>query len=192
MSTRPRWRTDPELLSVTADFFRSKISYDPDSGDLIWLARIDGSRGSNAFNARYAGRVAGRVHPEGYITITARVHGRPRIFMAHRVAWLIHFGSWPAAEVDHKNQDKKDNRASNLRICTRQENCRNSSISIRNKTGYTGVSLHGKSGKYLASMMINYKHIQLGVFDSAEEAAKVAAEARSSAGFDLNHGSLKK
>lgn len=192
MSDNPRWRTDNSFLLASADFFQRNISYDADSGNLTWLKRLDGSRGSNAFNARYACNTAGRLHPEGYVIIVARVMGKPSTFMGHRVAWLMHHGEWPMAEVDHINQDKKDNKAKNLRLINRQGNCRNSSISIKNKTGHTGVSLHSDGKRYVASVMINYKHVHLGTFECLERAALAASNARASAGFDPSHGEAKK
>lgn len=70
--------------------------------------------------------------------------------------------------IDHINRDTLDNRRSNLRICTIQQNLRNQKRP-NNKTGYTGVSI-GHKGKYNAQIKVNYKKIHLGTFDTIEEA----------------------
>jgi len=57
-------------------------------------------------------------------------------------------------DTDHINQNKLDNRKSNLRICTRSENNCNSKLRKGNTTGYRGISI-GKDGKY--EMQISYK-----------------------------------
>ena len=80
-------------------------------------------------------------------------------------------------EVDHINRDKLDNRRSNLRVCTHQENDWNKLAGTRNKSGYSGVKENGK-GKWLASIIINKKPKHLGTFNTYEEAveARIKAE----------------
>ena len=71
--------------------------------------------------------------------------------------------------IDHINGDKLDNRRSNLRTCTRQQNASNMSIRKNNKTGLKGVCKQGNS--YVAYIKQNYKTIYLGSYKSPEEAA---------------------
>lgn len=68
--------------------------------------------------------------------------------------------------VDHINHNVSDNRKSNLRICSRAENGRNTS-----KT--KGYTYDKKRNKYIAQIRFNYKHINLGYFNTPEEARKV-------------------
>lgn len=77
--------------------------------------------------------------------------------------------------VDHINGDPLDNRRENLRICTNQQNQRNSGISKRNKSGYKGVRYANyKRGakKWRAVIVIDKKNTHLGYFMTKEEAAK--------------------
>jgi len=50
-------------------------------------------------------------------------------------------------EVDHINHDGLDNRRFNLRICTREQNARNSIRKKTNTSGFTGVSLSKRETK---------------------------------------------
>ena len=71
--------------------------------------------------------------------------------------------------VDHKNHVTSDNRKSNLRVCNNFQNAMNHKLSIRNKTGYAGVSKTAK-GKYRASITANGKCMHLGQYDNLEDA----------------------
>lgn len=77
--------------------------------------------------------------------------------------------------VDHINHNVNDNRKSNLRICTKQQNIFNSSIYKNNTSGVKGVR---KRGEYwFSSIIINGEIIGLGYhkdFNKAVEARKKA------------------
>lgn len=77
--------------------------------------------------------------------------------------------------VDHINGCKTDNRRSNLRAGSQQLNAQN--IKPRGAVSCRGV-YRRSSGRYAATIKLNGKKINLGTFDSAEDAAAVAAEAR--------------
>lgn len=76
--------------------------------------------------------------------------------------------------VDHINHDTLDNRKSNLRIITRDQNQQNRSGAAKhNSVGIRGVTIHKKSGKYRAR--IKGKH--LGLFENKEDAEKAVRTA---------------
>ncbi len=81
------------------------------------------------------------------------------------------------ADVDHINHDTLDNRRSNLRVCEHSENSRNCIVSKNNKIGLKGVSFEKYTGKYKAQITVNYKGMNLGRYDTPEEAHKVYIEA---------------
>lgn len=76
--------------------------------------------------------------------------------------------------TDHINGNSIDNRRSNLRICTKAENCRNR-INITNPSKYNGVffkkSKFNLKKKWFSSICVNYKNIYLGNFKTKKEAA---------------------
>jgi len=43
------------------------------------------------------------------------IYAEGRRYFAHRIAWALHYGSWPVQYVDHINRDRTDNRIANLR-----------------------------------------------------------------------------
>ncbi|HCQ2951016.1 TPA: HNH endonuclease [Escherichia coli] len=110
-------------------------------------------------------------------------------WLAHRVAWIIHFGSIPEGmEVDHINHDKADNRIDNLRIVSHSKNMKNVKLKKSNKTGFCGVHLDTVSGKFIAKVKINGVTHTVGRFHNAKDAGDAAMRFRIVNGFHKNHG----
>lgn len=103
--------------------------------------------------------------------------GRSRQICIHR--YLLDFPE--GYDVDHINGNKLDNRRSNLRICTHQENMFNQRIKSNNSTGFKGVSKNKATGRYEAYVHHSGKKHYLGLFDTPQE----AAIARKQAAFTL-------
>ena len=71
--------------------------------------------------------------------------------------------------VDHINNDRTDNRLSNLQIISHRENC---SKDKKNGTSkYTGVTWNKHYQKWMSSIYINGKSKTLGYFESEEQAS---------------------
>jgi hypothetical protein len=81
-----------------------------------------------------------------------------------------------SVEVDHINGDSLDNRKSNLRTCSHQQNMHNKRIQINNKSGYKGVCWDKLRKKWKVTISLNDKTINLGRFDDITEAAKTYDE----------------
>ncbi|AMW98434.1 HNH endonuclease [Rummeliibacillus stabekisii] len=82
----------------------------------------------------------------------------------------------PGMVVDHINGNPLDNRLGNLRICSAKNNSRNKGVGSNNSTGVLGVSKL-KSGLWRVRIMVNKKEINLGRYESFDEAVKVRREA---------------
>lgn len=79
--------------------------------------------------------------------------------------------------VDHINQNRSDNRRNNLRICSPEENTRNSGLQKNNTSGITGVTFCKDRNKWRVSICHNSKWINLGYFNTKEEAIKIRLKA---------------
>jgi hypothetical protein len=85
---------------------------------------------------RAVGQLAGRADAKGYFRI--RLFGRE--FKSHRLAWLLTYGVWPVAEIDHINGIPGDNRLKNLRAVDAMANGQNRRKAQKNnRTGLLGV-----------------------------------------------------
>jgi hypothetical protein len=93
---------------------KSFLSYDPQSGNMYYT--------DTRYGAVEIGRMVGHVD-RGYI----RFSYRERQYMAHRVAWALHYNKWPEHTIDHINRDGTDNRIENLRDVTQAINNSNKS-----------------------------------------------------------------
>ena len=86
-------------------------------------------------------------------------------------------GCWPPHEIDHINRNRADNRLSNLRLATSQENKGNTRILASNKSGMKGVYWHKLRGKWAACISVNNANTHLGLFASKEEASAASRKA---------------
>lgn len=157
------------------------LHYDPQTGVFTWLHRSDVTK---AWNTRYSGKVAGYdwTPPPGNVTYrNIRIFDWP--FLGHRLAWLYMTGSWPTAEVDHKDTNGLNNKWENLRSASKVQNGANRGANCNNKTGFKGVSRNKRTGRYRATIQAGGKWRWLGSFDTAEQAhAAYCAAAALSAG----------
>lgn len=90
---------------------------------------------------------------------------------------LLHrliLGAKKGEQVDHINHNVRDNRRSNLRICTTAQQSYNKRKRVDNTQLYKGVeSLKwNKNPKYRARIRKNGKRVSLGVYETAKEAAR--------------------
>ena len=111
------------------------------------------------------------VDKKGYICTTMSGH---KNFKMHRLI----LGCDDNVVVDHINHRLNDNRKSQIRIATRQENQRNQQINKANTSGKTGVCKNSKNNKWRAYITVNNKQISLGHFNSYGDAvsARIKAE----------------
>ena len=157
------------------------LRYEPSSGKLFWKKRTS--------QRVKAGDEAGTLcKSTGYRMVFIKRKG----YLVHRIAILLATGECdPSKEVDHIDHNRGNNRLDNLRIVDHINNMRNLGLLKTNKTGVIGVSLrytHTGQLRYSANIMVNQKSINLGIFDTIEEAASAREGANIKYGFHPNHG----
>jgi hypothetical protein len=90
--------------------------------------------------------------------------------LGHQFIWYWVYGTIVDC-IDHINGDKVDNRISNLRSITQQENTWNNRLS-------KGYSYHKTKEKWRAYIVYDYKQYHLGYFQTKEEAKEAYLEAK--------------
>lgn len=150
-------------------FIRDCLQYDAVEGVVSW--RVEIGRGKSK---RYPGSVAGCVLTDKYLQI--KIGGRK--YLAHRIAWFLHYGEWPALEVDHINGVRSDNRITNLRQATRSQNKQNERLRDGNKSGFKGVYFCKTRKKWRGYAAVDGKRTDAGYFETAQEAGKAAEDIR--------------
>ena len=145
---------------LTAEYVRSILHYEPNSGRLIWKPRSS----PYWWNGKFSGVTAGYLDTKGHRQV--EIDGVA--YIAARINWLIQTGEWPDREVDHENVTPDDNRWFNLRLATTGENCRNKTKRPDNTSGFKGVSKHGRGWRF--SVTHNGIRFISGVFSSPEAA----------------------
>lgn len=76
------------------------------------------------------------------------------------------------ALTDHVNRDTLDNRRENLRSATQLQNQRNRPGWRNSRSRYKGVDVHKPTGRWRARIRTDGGRLNLGLFDSEEDAAR--------------------
>ena len=104
-----------------------------------------------------------------YVWRRFREGGKLRKVYLHRII----MDTPPDFETDHINRNGLDNRRANLRVCTPSQNQANS-----RKVGPSGVrGVYRKRGKWVASIRVRGRRIQVGTFETIIDAGAAYARA---------------
>ena len=158
--TQSVWRTQ----MLTQAELKRQLHYNPETGIFTRLV-------SNTTWVKI-GDITGSKTSDGYFCICVN----KKVYRSHRLAWLYIYGSFPKTLIDHINMDRLDNRISNLREATYQQNSMNSKIQKSNKSGFKGVSFNKKLKKWVAASKLNGKQNYLGLFITPELAHEAYQE----------------
>lgn len=134
------------------------IEYDPEAGLFKWIVTTWRHK---------QGWFKGKLHNKGYHIIY--IGGEQ--WTAHRVAWHKMTNGPPSKLIDHANGDPSDNRWCNLRLATISENTQNQALMSTNTSGFKGVKRQ-PTGRYRAVIVASGKFIHIGMFSTAEAAAR--------------------
>lgn len=115
-----------------------------------------------------AGAKAGYLSPVGYFIVSFKGVSH----LLHRLAWVLYTGEWPDGFIDHIDKDKLNNKISNLRVSSREQNGRNSNSRKNSSSKYLGVSWCKTSKKWVVQTEFMGKNKHLGRFVDEETAAR--------------------
>lgn len=149
--------------------------YDPLTGKLYWK--------KNRRRAKAGDEVGTDNH--GYRVVRLNGEAHP----VHRIIWTMYRGRPGDKEILHDDQDKLNNRLSNLSLDTQAENMKNKKIAKNNSSGVVGVHWDKQRKKWRALIRIDgeLKHLGYYIEKQAAIAARKAAEKKY--GFHKLHGS---
>lgn len=150
--------------------------FDYRDGDLFWRVSLS--------NRVKIGDKAGFVNKLGYTEV--RIH--KKLYLLHRLVYMYHFGDF-CGNVDHKDNNPRNNSIDNLRLCTQSGNGCNKKMQRNNKSGYKGVAFCKQTGKWKGSIVREGKNYWLGRFSNKAEAVEAVKQARNSIHKEFaNHG----
>src|SRR6185503_11863283 len=128
---------------ITPEYLQECISYDPDSGVLLWRERpiehFKSERYMRIFNSQFAGNQVGTPrkksgNPNIYRSFSLSTSEGRKTLECHRIAFVIFHGYWPE-NVDHFDGHTLNNRISNLRPATKSMNGKNRRLAAHNTSG---------------------------------------------------------
>jgi hypothetical protein len=145
---------------ISYDGAKALLDYDPLTGEF-----------THKYTARNAkkGEKAGYVHAHGYLILS--LNGKEAY--AHRVAWLLHYGTPPVAFLEHIDGDRLNNRISNLRPADHYVNNGNA---VSHRQGKP-AGIKEIKGRFYARITVKGQTCSLGVFSSLVEAEKAREDA---------------
>ena len=146
------------------------LVYEPETGIFKWIDRPSVHMAHDKVGTR-----AGFIGASGYRYIKYR----RKLHREHRLAYEFVFGSIPEGmEIDHMDGDRANNRISNLRLATHQQNLANCKNRKNNTSGRKGVTRHF-DGRWRAKIMVDGETLHLGLFHAIEDAAAAYSKAAS-------------
>lgn len=165
---------------LTQKELKRVLSYDAKTGEFRW--RI-------ASGCVKVGDLAGTIwkrsstlwRPSSEIAYIHIRVGNKR-YAAHRLAWFYVYGVMPRI-VDHWDGDGTNNALVNLRNTDCAGNNENMKRRNNNTSGFTGVSRHTQTSKWVARIRVRGINIHLGCFDDFDAAVEARIAANTLYGF---------
>jgi hypothetical protein len=130
---------------------------------------VEGPRGPKKLKGRVLKQ---RTHNKGYRQLKLSKDGKKKTLLVHRLVVLAFLGPpGPGEAVDHKDGDRANNEARNLRWASQGLNNQNMKTPERNKSGVKGVSWHKAAGKWEVQVRLHGKNHYGGLFANLDCAA---------------------
>ena len=141
------------------------VSYDPNTG--IFTRKV-------SFRKTHpVGSIIGKPDKDGYLSgcvLSVK-------YQMHRLAWFYYYGEFPEDCIDHIDNDKANNKISNLRIANKSQNGVNRGLQKNNTSGFKGVYWVERLKRWVVYLKKDKKPIYIGTFKDKLEAARAYDEA---------------
>lgn len=116
----------------------------------------------------------GQIFPDGYGAFQYKRNGGRYSHRAHRYAYMISSGDMNpprSMDVDHMCHTPGCVNPAHLRLVTRKQNAENRrGVQSNSESGIRGVKLEKKTGRWQGRVRHNGKDINVGMFDTPEQA----------------------
>lgn len=106
----------------------------------------------------------------GYIILMTTLNKKSIRLLAHQFIYYLSTGK-VVNQLDHIDRDRTNNKISNLREATKEEN-------MWNKTSVKGYTYRKDINKYRSTIVVNQTKIELGNYDTPEEAHNAYLEGK--------------
>lgn len=153
---------------ITQEQLKELVHYDPETG--IFTNKV--ARGNIP-----VGKILGSPNHTDPRQTYLRLWIDGGHYLLHRLAWLYVYGVLPNGIIDHIDNNKCNNRISNLRIVTHRVNSQKRLPNYNSKTGVTGVIWHKRNNAYVSRITVDGKLLNLGSFQDINDAIKARQEA---------------
>ena len=147
-------------VAQTLSTINEYLEYHPESGVFTWKKR-------SSARCRL-GEEAGFVR-KGYRCLSLL----GVTYSVHRLVWLVEKGYWPIGIIDHRDQNKLNNKIDNLRDTNKSGNAFNKGLKSDNTSGHAGICWHKAASKW--HVRISNKHI--GLYESLDQAIEAREKA---------------
>ena len=155
---------EEDLIKLNVEVFRSIDGYDN-------YAISSFGKVKNVITGKI---LKGSVNGQGYLVVDLYENATKKMFRVHRLVADAFIENPNDKEcVDHKDNNRTNNRLTNLRWATTKENSHNSKLSSGNTSNVKGVYFNKKAKKWHARIQIDGIHVHIGLFDNLED-AKIA------------------
>ena len=170
------------------EYITSRLACDTNTGVLTWKPIEAKDRADAMYNGKYAGKQAGTVKKNSSRKGYRDLFIKGRSVCAHRLVWWFHYGVWPEKTLDHINQDRDDNRITNLREVDTETQSRNRGRNKLNTSGVTGVHYDDRIGKWVSRINAGGVRVLLGSFEDFFDAVCARRSAELKYGYSSIHG----
>lgn len=116
-----------------------------------------------------AGNQAGWLMGDGYYCVQIN----KKSYLVHRIIWELHFNEITKYLIDHIDNDRANNKISNLQIASVQQNTqKRKKRTTVSTSAFKGVSWVKRDSKWMAGIKADGKSYYLGGYLTEEDAAR--------------------